>query len=148
MRAQLNWQNSLSADALAATAGIGDVAVVERALATLGSRGLAGFDVTTGRYFHRELPFDLGQVETLQPRLKAARKLAGQAGAVRLVDRGDGRWEAEVTGTEVTHLVRLDEENGDKCTCPWFAKHRGQRGPCKHILAARLIRDGEGADGS
>jgi hypothetical protein len=42
-----------------------------------------------------------------------------------------------VQGTEVEHRVVLSPE-GDKCTCPWYSKQRGQRGPCKHILAARL----------
>ena len=26
----------------------------------------------------------------------------------------------------------------DRCTCPWWGKHRGDRGPCKHVLAARM----------
>jgi SWIM zinc finger len=26
----------------------------------------------------------------------------------------------------------------DRCTCPWWGKHQGNRGPCKHVLAARL----------
>ena len=30
----------------------------------------------------------------------------------------------------------------DRCTCPWWGKHRGTRGPCKHVLAARMaVRD-------
>jgi hypothetical protein len=48
----------------------------------------------------------------------------------------------EVAGTDVMHLVRL-RADGDKCTCAWFSKHQGQRGPCKHILAARMLVDGE-----
>ncbi|MFC8869784.1 SWIM zinc finger family protein [Streptomyces sp. NPDC057148] len=27
------------------------------------------------------------------------------------------------------------------CTCPWWAKYRGGRGPCKHMLAARMVRN-------
>lgn len=34
------------------------------------------------------------------------------------------------------HALRLGH---DRCTCPWFAKHQGSRGPCKHVLAARLV---------
>lgn len=26
----------------------------------------------------------------------------------------------------------------DMCTCPWWGKHQGTRGPCKHVLAARM----------
>jgi predicted nucleic acid-binding Zn finger protein len=38
--------------------------------------------------------------------------------------------------------VRLRAE-GDRCTCPWFSKHQGQRGPCKHVLAARIFVEGD-----
>ena len=41
----------------------------------LGARGLVGFDLSSQAYFHRELPFDLSEVEKLQPRLKAARQI-------------------------------------------------------------------------
>ena len=27
-----------------------------------------------------------------------------------------------------------------RCTCPWYGKHRDDRGPCKHILATVLSR--------
>ena len=27
------------------------------------------------------------------------------------------------------------------CTCLWWAKHSGSRGPCKHVLATRLLTD-------
>ena len=43
---------------------------------------------------------------------------------------------------EVEHLVRLAAD-GDRCTCPWYAKHRSERGPCKHILAVQLVVEGE-----
>jgi hypothetical protein len=47
-----------------------------------------------------------------------------------------------VKGTGVEHRVRLLPD-GDKCTCPWFSKHQGERGACKHILAARIVIDGD-----
>ena len=53
---------------------------------------------------------------------------------VRVEGHSDSR------GTEVRHHVRLLPE-GDRCSCPWFSKHQGQRGPCKHILAAQLCHD-------
>ena len=56
------------------TCGLSEGAV-EAALAVLGARGLAGYDTTSGRYFHRVLPFDLERVEQHQPRLKNAREL-------------------------------------------------------------------------
>ncbi|MCA9644285.1 MAG: SWIM zinc finger family protein, partial [Myxococcales bacterium] len=137
VRAKLKWQSELDAAALAKELDR-PVADVEAALAVLGSRGLVGFDATRGVYFHRELPFDLHQVETLQPRLKAARALVSD-GKVRV----DGaQREAVVEGSDVQHRVRLLED-GDRCTCRWFAKHQGQRGPCKHILAARILFEGD-----
>ncbi len=83
------------------------------------------------------------KVEALQPRLLDARKLIG-SGGVR-IERNDattGQVEAAVRGTEVEHLVRLGPD-GDRCTCPWYAKHRNERGPCKHILAVQItLEDG------
>lgn len=141
VRAQLFWQSQIDTGDLAERTGL-EAPVVESALAVLGSRGLAGYDVTTGRYFHRELPFDLEQVEKLQPRLKGARKLL-EDGKVRLVERtGEESVDLEVDGTDVTHLVRL-RPDGDRCTCPWFSRHRGERGPCKHILASRIYLSDE-----
>ena len=118
---------------------------VEAALAVLGSRGLVGYDIVSGCYFHRELPFDMEKIETLQPRLIAARKLIGEKKA-RIVQRmgTDDTLTAEVMvqGTDVEHRVRLMPD-GDKCTCPWYSKHQNERGPCKHILAAHLLIEGE-----
>lgn len=137
VRAKLKWQSELDASALARELGK-PLSDVEAALAVLGSRGLVGFDATRGVYFHRELPFDLSQIETLQPRLKAARGLVTD-GKVRL--NAELR-EAVVEGSDVQHRVRLLED-GDRCTCRWFSKHQGQRGPCKHILAARISLEGD-----
>jgi hypothetical protein len=110
----------------------------------LGARGLVGYDLAEQAYFHRELPFDLEKLEALQPRLLDARKLVG-SGGVR-IERNDattGQVEATVRGTEVEHLVRLGPD-GERCTCPWYAKHRNERGPCKHILAVQISLDDEG----
>jgi predicted nucleic acid-binding Zn finger protein len=46
---------------------------------------------------------------------------------------------ATVRSGDVDYLVRWDE-GGARCTCAWFARHHGKRGPCKHILAAELAR--------
>jgi hypothetical protein len=144
VRAQLAWQNEIDPAGLAAATGL-DSDTVATALAALAARGLVGFDAAAGTWFHRELPFDFGLVEKLQPRLEGARKLLA-AGGVRVVeDSGDGSFQVDVPGTDVTHRVRL-LEGGDRCTCPWFAKHPGERGPCKHILAARMTVEGEGSE--
>ena len=105
--------------------------------AVLGARGLVGFDLAEGKYFHRELPFDLSRVETLQPRLKDARKLLEQQ-LVQIVKQDNDRIEALVAGTGVEHRVRLSTDRA-RCTCPWFAKHQGTRGPCKHVLAVQIL---------
>jgi hypothetical protein len=139
VRASLKWQSQLDANALADELGL-ERGEVEGALAVLGSRGLAGFDAGTSHYFHRELPFDLDKVEEMQPRLGNARKLVAD-GKVRLLRSAGGvTTEYEVQGTGTVHRVRLSEEQ-DRCTCPWFSKYLGQRGPCKHILAASLMTD-------
>jgi hypothetical protein len=133
----LDWQTTLDPAELAARTGH-RVAEVRAALAVLGARGLAGFDVSSGFYFHRQLPFDLEKVEQLQPRLRNARKLL-EAESVRIAGRPQpDAWDVEVQGTGVVHLVRL-RADGDRCTCPWFSKHQGRRGPCKHVLAARVF---------
>ena len=121
---------------------------ITRALAALGTRGLAGFDVGAGQYFHRELPFNLDRVEAMQPRLKNARKLI-EAGGVKYLGLEGGKHRYGVPGTKTTHIVRLTHEAAD-CTCPWFSRYQGQRGPCKHILAARIqdgIRTGDSSAG-
>jgi hypothetical protein len=119
------------------------------ALAVLGARGLVGFDVAEGAYFHRELPFDTSAVEGVQPRLKQARKLVAE-GKVRVIGAqsdSPGTTIVMVPGTEVEHRVRLNAA-GDKCSCPWFSRNQGERGSCKHILAARIVVDGDKASGT
>jgi len=134
-RAALKWQSELRARDLGATLGASEEDAT-RGLATLGTRGLVGFDLAKGAYFHREMPFDLEQVEALQPRLIAAKKLVAEGGVER--KGGDETW---VRGSDVVHRVRL-EDGEARCTCPWFAKHGATRGPCKHVLAAEMTSEG------
>jgi len=136
---QLGWQTEIDAADISGRVGL-PVEEVEAALAVLGTRGLAGYDVSTGRYFHRKLPFDLSQIEALQPRLKGARKLLDDKRVAIRKELPDAEYDMEVGGTDVMHHVRL-RSDGDRCSCPWFSKHQGQRGPCKHILAARMFID-------
>jgi hypothetical protein len=111
--------------------------MIRQALAVLGTRGLVGYDLETSSYFHRVLPFDLDAVEHLQPRLVNARKLLADNG-IRMTRQNQDQTEALVQGTDVEHFVRISETES-KCTCSWYAKHQGQRGPCKHILAVQLF---------
>ena len=99
------------------------------ALGALGAAGRVGYDLAKNAFFHRELPYDRAVLETMHPRLLGAQKLV-EDGAVRL--DGDS---AYVRSGEIEYLVR-----GERCTCPWFARHRGERGPCKHVLAAQQVR--------
>ena len=135
----LQWQSHIDSAKLAKSCKV-EVGVIEDTLAVLGSRGLVGYDVADGTYFHRELPFDLTQVEKLQPRLKNARKLLAEK-KIRIHQQlNDDVAEYWVKSSDVEHLVRLGVDE-DSCTCPWFSKYQGTRGPCKHVLAARLYVD-------
>ena len=29
-------------------------------------------------------------------------------------------------------------DGGYRCSCPWWAKYGGRRGPCKHVLAVTM----------
>lgn len=144
VRAAIGWARTLDVAAIAATADR-SADEVSLALAALSLSGLVGFDLADGGYFRRELPFDLERVERLQPRLRDARRLV-ETGAVT-VDVGDGTelggW---VRGTgDVEYRVRRSTA-GWACTCPWYGSHRGDRGPCKHVLAVQLIA-ADAADG-
>jgi hypothetical protein len=99
------------------------------ALGALGAAGRVGYDLAKNAFFHRELPYDRAVLEKMHPRLLGAQKLV-EEGAVRI--DGDS---AYVRSGEIEYLVR-----GERCTCPWFARHRGERGPCKHVLAVQHVR--------
>jgi predicted nucleic acid-binding Zn finger protein len=135
VQAELSWQAKLDVAAIAKKLNA-PKACIQTALQALGSRGLCGFDLTEGGYFHRVLPFDLAKVESLQPRLRAARKLLDRKG-VKIEQQHGEKIEALVAGSGVEHTVRLNGHDS-RCTCPWFAKHRALRGPCKHILAVQI----------
>jgi hypothetical protein len=103
-------------------------------LTVLGAAGRVGHDASAATYFHRDLPFDRSSLEAMQPRLIDARRLVSE-GSVRIIS-DDG---ASVRSDEATYTVRSTVD-GATCTCTWFAKHRGERGPCKHVLAVALAR--------
>ena len=135
VRAQLAWQPALDTKEIGGRLSL-QPDDVDDALRVLGASGLVGFDLSEARYFHRVLPFDLSLVEDLNPRLTSARELL-DLGAVQVVRLEP--FEAEVASGGIAHRVR---EVGDElhCTCPWFAKYQGARGPCKHVLAAEAMR--------
>ncbi len=112
---------------------------VARLCASLSAMGLLGFDLTENQYFYRRLPFRTDRILQLNPRLKNARALLAAPDEVRLVGVGPGgRTEARVRGSDVWHTVLVGGPEPPRCTCQWFTAHQGQRGLCKHVLAAQL----------
>lgn len=123
--------------------GLGEI---EDALHVLAATGRVGYDLHLAAYFHRDLPFDRSCLEGMHPRLRDARTLLAQGG----VELGSDA--ATVRSGDVVHTVRDGPARGDTvrsgdgptvdptCTCAWHAKHRGERGPCKHVLAVELAR--------
>jgi hypothetical protein len=104
-----------------------DVARGRRALSWLGAHGRIGFDPVEQVWFRRELPFPSASLAADPPRLRDAKKLLAEGA----VDLDAGR----VTSGGKGYAVRLDPP---RCSCPWWSKHPGDRGPCKHLLAAQL----------
>ncbi|MGH3365853.1 MAG: SWIM zinc finger family protein [Nocardioidaceae bacterium] len=134
--ALLAFEPRIDIPRLAAESGLAEERVT-RALGRLGAAGRVGYDAAEAAYFHRELPYDAERLAGMHPRLRDATALV-EAGAVRL----DGDT-AYVRSGDTEHVVRRTDD-GDRCTCPWYAKHKGSRGPCKHVLAADLIRKQQG----
>ncbi|GAA4207283.1 SWIM zinc finger domain-containing protein [Streptosporangium oxazolinicum] len=127
--ALLAFEPRVEPDLLAERSGL-DAPRVRAALTQLGAAGRVGYDTAEAGYFHRELPYDRDRVAAMNPRARAARELA-DSGAVRL----DGSGLALVTSGD-----RVREVRGTTCTCPWWARHQGQRGPCKHVLAVQITK--------
>ncbi|WP_283137034.1 SWIM zinc finger family protein [Rhizohabitans arisaemae] len=132
--ALLNFEPTVEIGLLADRSGL-PVSRVRAALTQLGTAGKVGYDLAEAGHFHRELPYDRNHVALLNPRLRSARGLA-EAGAVRFTE--DDVAEVESGGEIKT--VRLGDGS---CTCPWWFDHRGSRGPCKHVLAAKIVRSGD-----
>ncbi|WP_410612180.1 SWIM zinc finger family protein [Amycolatopsis sp. lyj-109] len=89
--------------------------------------GQSGHDLVTGAWFARPLP---SGGTPAYARLTKARALV-EAGAVRALPAGG----YEIAHGESLQRVRLDPAG---CTCSWWAEHQERRGPCSHLLAARL----------
>lgn len=133
----LAWEPVIDPVGLAGLTGL-DAPAVGRGLSWLAVSGKIGFDLAEQSWFHRELPLELGRVERVNPRLVAAHALV-DSGAV---SREGERWVVH-TGDHrqwVTPVV-----DGYLCTCLWWAQYRGQRGPCKHVLAVVVASAGVAA---
>jgi hypothetical protein len=129
--ALLGWEPRIDVGRLAAAAAVPGSRVT-RALGWLGAAGRVGYDLADGCYFHRELPYDPAAFEAMHPRLADARGLV-RDGAVTVTADG-----AIVSSGGVSYQVTYHADGDPRCTCAWWGKHRGSRGPCKHVLAAAL----------
>ncbi len=103
----------------------------------LAAMGLLGYDLDENEFFYRRLPFKLSRILGLNPRMKNAEKLI-EDGKVEILNSTKERTEARVAGTGVHHTVILEEDK-ERCTCEWFSKYQGERGPCKHVLAVKKL---------
>lgn len=126
----LAWEPVLDAALLSSETGL-TVAEVDAAIAVLAASGKVGYDLSEDTFFHREVPFDGDAVERDHPRLTAARRLV----AGGFVQRDGRQFRVGEPGRE--HWATLDGADA-MCTCRWYARYQGGRGPCSHILAARL----------
>jgi hypothetical protein len=106
----------------------------------LAAMGLLGFDTNENSFFYRQLPFKLSRMLSLHPRVKDAEKLLAE-NKVTVISNDGNRVDARVEGSGVTHTVLLDE-TGERCTCTWYSRHQGERGPCKHVLAVKKMISG------
>lgn len=131
----LAWSPRIDIGRLSAEAGLPPERTL-LALTRLAASGRVGYDLAEQAFFHRELPFGPA-VEKLHPRLAEARALIA-SGAVTPHDGG-----ASVRSGDAEHRVTFAAPH-DTCTCPWWGKHRGTRGPCKHVLAARMVARTDG----
>lgn len=110
---------------------------VDNLTARLAAMGLLGYDLDDNQFFYRRLPFKLNRIMSLNPRMKGADKLI-EEGKVEIVSNTPQRIEARVEGSGVRHTVILDNQI-ERCTCEWYSKYQGERGPCKHVLAVKKI---------
>ncbi|QWT88263.1 SWIM zinc finger family protein [Chryseobacterium sp. PCH239] len=110
---------------------------VKNSTGRLAAMGLLGYDLNDREFFYRRLPFKLSRIIGLNPRIKNAEKLI-EDGKVEILNNNKERTEATVRGTGVHHTVIIQEEK-ERCTCEWFSKYQGERGPCKHVLAVKKL---------
>jgi SWIM zinc finger len=107
-------------------------------LGALASFGQLGFDLDTAAYFHRPLPLGDDSMSALHPRFADAEKLLEEG---RVSRSSDGSYVVRSVDADYRVVLGADAAD-DRCTCLWYTKYRGTRGPCKHALAARsLARD-------
>lgn len=140
LSALLSFEPIIDVDRLAREAAL-STKRVEAALAVLAASGRVGWDIHDHAYFHRELPDNPDAIEKANPRLVSARKLVAD-NALRPLEGSPRTW--IVRSRDAEYQTTLGEnpevpEEGARCTCSWYLKHAGNRGPCKHVLAASMV---------
>ncbi|MEE3921546.1 SWIM zinc finger family protein [Micromonospora sp. BRA006-A] len=73
------------------------------------------------------------------PRLVGARALVERGAVERDGENATVRTDAE------TYRVRRHPDGAYSCSCRWWARHRGQQGPCRHALAVSMVAAPVGA---
>ncbi|MDR2296947.1 MAG: SWIM zinc finger domain-containing protein [Comamonas sp.] len=117
---------------------------VAAALNVLASSGQVGFDLASASYFHRPMPLQQHLLPDQHPRLSDARQLIARAAVTPLAaDRY-----AVQSDQQRYEVLLSDAAPKYRCTCPWFAKYQGTRGPCKHVLAVHIFLDPLQPDGA
>ena len=104
----------------------------------LSAMGLLGFDLEEQVYYYRKLPFKLSRIESLNPRYKNALKII-KKGDYNLLDSQEETI-VEVKGSGILHKTIISETQS-RCTCTWYATHQNNRGDCKHILVAKILKN-------
>lgn len=114
-------------------------------LPRLAASGRVGYDLAEQAFFRRELPFTVRDGD--HPRLRNARALVAEGkvtltpGGAEVVSGGadpDDLFLEDNAAPPSGHRVTFASPY-DTCTCRWWGKHQGTRGPCKHVLAARIV---------
>jgi hypothetical protein len=132
LREQLAWSARLDEGDLVTRTGT-PADRVKDLLVVLGGQGLVGRDLVEDAWFRRDLPFVENRVARLQPRVRRA---AAIPDADLVANAVAGGHEVFVRSGAIEHRVLLIE--GDtRCTCVWYVRHHGERGPCRHVLAAQ-----------
>ena len=114
---------------------------IEAALAVLAASGRVGWDIHDKAYFHRELPDNPDAIDKANPRLVSARALVAD-NALSPLPGSPHTWIVRSKNAEYQTSLGSDPKHpevGARCTCSWYLKHTGNRGPCKHVLAATMM---------
>jgi SWIM zinc finger len=133
LRERLDWRARLDEDELAVLTSTVP-ARVRSLLAVLGSQGLVGRDLAADAWYRRDLPFARELIPKLAPRLRGAATI--RRDDVEAHPLPGGGYEVFVRSGDIEHRVVLDGDAA-RCTCRWYIRHAGARGPCRHVLAAR-----------